>query len=209
MSGKMFASVALVAILAGSASADIVAYWNQNSNDLPSGGFGFVPTDFPQAADAGNGALSLANFDMTTGGDDGAYTTIQSFAGTAANAQNGDPSGGSLSPQGGADDGNGVYSNNGMQIVLSASTVGFTDIGVSWAQRGTSTGFNSRVFAYSTDGGMNFTDVAFAGDSGVPSSSWDCRLPRPDRSCWPGGQCRRDVPPYPGWCLECYGEQPF
>ncbi len=176
MSGKIFATFALVAMLAGSASAETIAYWNQNSNNLPGGGFGFTPTDFPQAADLGNGELSLANFDMSTSGVDGAYTYIASFGGTTENAQNGDPSGGSISPQGG-DDGNGAQSNNGMQMLLSASTVGFTDISVSWAQRGTSTGFTSRVFAYSTDGGANFTDVSFAGDSGVLTITWTVESP--------------------------------
>lgn len=155
-------------LLAASAQAELIAYWDQNSNDLPGGGFGFTPSDFPQAADQGAGSLTLVDFDTTTGGVDGAYTTIQSFGGTTENAQPTIASGGSLSPQGGVDNG-GVFSNNGMGVVIQVDTSLYTDIAVSWAQRGTSSGFTSREFSYSTDG-VNYT--SFGTDTGVLSSTW-------------------------------------
>ncbi|WP_146573111.1 hypothetical protein [Botrimarina hoheduenensis] len=164
-------SAAMVLVAASSANAALIAYWDQNSNSLPAGGFGFETTDFPQAADQGAGALTLIDFDTTAAS--GAYTTIQSFSGSTVNAQPTIASGGSLSPQGGNDLGGGVYSNNGMSIVLEVSTVGYEDILVSWAQRGTSTGFASRAFSYSTDGvtySLFDTDLGTLGSSFVTES---------------------------------------
>jgi hypothetical protein len=129
----------------------VLAYWAQNNNALPGGGFGFTPASFPQAADLGTGSLTLQNFDTTLNAS-GAYTYIQSFAGTTTNAEAGFPSGGSLSPQGGAG-----LSNNGMSIRLDISTVGHENIVLSWAWQRTSTGFNSVQVSYSTDG-INFTN---------------------------------------------------
>lgn len=173
----VFACVIALAGASSAVDAAVIAYWNQNSNDLPSGGFGFTPSSFPQPADFGNGTLELANFDETTSGADDAYSFIPSFAGTGDNALFGDPSGGSLSPQGGTDDGSGGLTNNGMEILVNVDTSGFSDVGISWAQRGTGTGFDSREFAYSSDGGGSFTPVAFTGDTGTLSSSWDVVSP--------------------------------
>ena len=138
-----------------------IAYWAQNGNDLPGGGFGFTPDSFPQDADVGAGVLFLEDF-LETVNAAGAYTSIQSFGGSTLNALPGFPSGGSLSPQVGA--GNG---NNGMSIVLLVDTSGFDNIEVSWAWRATGTGFSSRTFAWSTDG-IDFNEVAT--DTGTPTS---------------------------------------
>jgi predicted extracellular nuclease len=151
----------LMLAVAPALSQDTIAYWAQNNNNLTAGGFGFEPGDFPQAADAGNGSLSLVDFDASTE-TDGSYSTIASFGGTSSNAQDGASSGGSLSVVG---DG-----NNGMAIELTVDTTGFRDIELSWAQRGTSTGFSSRVLSYSVDGGNSFTE--FATDSATLGSSW-------------------------------------
>ena len=161
-----------VASLTTAANAAVISYWNENTVAFPDGTFGYTPSSFPQAPNAGNGSLNLANFDTTTGGANGAYTYIQNFTGTTTNAQFGDPSGGALSPQGGADNGQGVLSNNGMQILISSNTTGYTDINLSWAQRGTSTGFTSRAFEYSTNGGGSFTPLAFTGDTGALSATF-------------------------------------
>jgi hypothetical protein len=54
-------AVALSAIAIGTtASADLLAYWNQNNNGLPVSGFGFTPSSFPQAADSGVGSATLS-----------------------------------------------------------------------------------------------------------------------------------------------------
>ncbi|MDZ7789124.1 MAG: hypothetical protein U5L08_01240 [Xanthomonadales bacterium] len=146
-----------------SAQTETIAYWAQNANDLPGGGFGFTTASFPQAADEGAGELSLTNFDSSN--TDGVYDCIASFGGTSDNALAGYVSGGSLSPQGCSG-----QSNNGMHIDLAVDTTGYEDLVLSWAQRGTSTGFDSRQISYSVDGGSNFT--AFETDSGALGSSW-------------------------------------
>ncbi|NJR43743.1 MAG: Ig-like domain-containing protein [Akkermansiaceae bacterium] len=109
----------------------------------------------------------MANFDTTTAVVTGntVFDFIESFGGDALGALPTVPAGGSISPQGG----NASNSNNGMSIILQCSTVGFQDIRVSWAQRGTATGFNSRAFAYSTDG-VNYT--TFATDTGALTATW-------------------------------------
>ncbi|MGY6629642.1 MAG: ExeM/NucH family extracellular endonuclease [Wenzhouxiangella sp.] len=149
------------------ADTSVLAYWAQNDNDLPGGGFGFTPDSFPQPADVGTGNLSLANFDQTVDAD-GAYACIASFGGSTLNAQPGFASGGSLSPQG-CDE----TSNNGMQILIAVDTSGFEAIEVSWVQRGTATGFSSRQFAWSADGGQTFTDLG--SDSGSLGNSFQLR----------------------------------
>jgi hypothetical protein len=58
-------------------------------------------------------------------------------------------------------------------MVFSVPTTGFAGVSVSWTQRGTSTGYNSRVFEYSTDGGSSWTDIgAYAGSAGALGSSF-------------------------------------
>jgi hypothetical protein len=73
-------------------------------------------------------------------------------AGTTTNARQGDIASQALSLQGGT----GV-ANNGRNITFNVSTVGFSNIIVSFATQGTSTGFNSNQFQYSLDG-ITFTD---------------------------------------------------
>lgn len=163
------AGLALIMAFTTSSQGALLAYWDQNNNSLPNNptSFGFITTAFPQSADQGSGSLSLADFDTTTvtiGGTDEVFDYIESFGGTDLNAQPSIVAGGSLSPQGGA-----LNSNNGMSIILQVSTVGFTDVVVSWDQRGTATGFTSRAFDYSTDG-INWTN--FDTDSGALTSTW-------------------------------------
>lgn len=167
---SLFASLALLLVIsAGAQGPNVLAYWAQNNNNLPSSGFGFTPASFPQPADVGNGSLSLENFNEAVGGN-GAYSSIQSFTGTTANAEAGFGSGGSLSPQGGPG-----LSNNGMSILLEVSTLDHEDINLSWAYRRTGTGFNSVQLAYSSDGGSSFTNFGapFTPPSSFSTTSFD------------------------------------
>lgn len=154
-------AAALVAVAASSANAELIAYWDQNSNSLSGGGFGFEDGDFPQAADQGAGSLTWTGEPAPVGGE---FPSLQSFSGTTENAQPGVISGGSIAPQNGS---NGV--NNGASIEFTVDTTLYTDIMVSWAQRGSSSGFDSREFSYSTDGS---TFTSFATDTGTLTSSW-------------------------------------
>lgn len=159
----ILAAALLCFAMSASAQPETIAFWAQNANDLPGGGFGFTTSSFPQAADEGAGQLTLNNFDATA--TDGVYDCIPSFSGTGDNALPGYDSGGSLSPQGCSGE-----SNNGMHIDLAVDATGYEDLLVSWAQRGTSTGFDSRQISYSADGGSSFT--TFDTDAATLSSSW-------------------------------------
>lgn len=110
------------------ANADEIAVWNFNDSDLN--------------VDHGSGTLT-SNLNVAN---------ILFAAGTTNNARQGDPAGQALSLQGGT--GN---ANNGRNITFTVSTAGFSDIVVSFATQGTSTGFNTNQFQYSLDG-ITFID---------------------------------------------------
>ena len=110
------------------ALADELAIWNFNDSDLN--------------VDHGSGTLT-SNLNVVN---------LLFAAGTTNNARLGDAAGQALSLQGGT----GV-ANNGRNITFNVSTVGFSNILVSFATQGTSTGFNSNQFQYSLDG-TNFID---------------------------------------------------
>ena len=135
----LFMAILVFAINVSSASADEIAVWNFNDSDL--------------VVDHGAGTL-VSNF---------VAANIQFAAGTTNNARLGDSSGQALSLQGGT--GN---TNNGRNITFNVSTLGFTNIIVSFATQGTSTGFNLNQFQYSLDG-VTFTDF---GPAFVPASAF-------------------------------------
>ncbi len=131
--------IALLALsaIAGAASADTVANWDFNHQDLGDGLFGFQVSDFPQEADVGSGQFTVANFnDANT---DGVYTWLQSFSGTDLGALDG-VSGGSFSFQGATSQN---VTNNGAQAIFSFDGANWTDLQLDFARRGTATGFDS------------------------------------------------------------------
>jgi PEP-CTERM motif len=119
----LFTLILIVCAGLKTVEADEIAIWNFNDSDL--------------VVDHGVGTM-VTNF---------VSTNILFAAGTTNNARLGDPAGQALSLQGGT--GN---TNNGRNITLSVSTLGFSDIIVTLATQGTSTGFNSNQFQYSVDG---------------------------------------------------------
>ena len=110
------------------ARADELAVWNFNDSDLK--------------VDHGSGTLT-SNLNVVN---------ILFAAGTTNNARQGDAAGQALSLQGGTSN-----ANNGRNLTFNVSTVGFSNIIVSFATQGTSTGFNNNQFQYSLDG-VNFVD---------------------------------------------------
>jgi hypothetical protein len=124
----LFVAVLLLAAGVRSASADEIAVWNFNDSDL--------------VVDHGSGTL-VTNF---------VAANVLFAAGTTNNARLGDIAGQALSLQGGTG-----TTNNGRNITVNVSTLGFTNIIVSFATQGTSTGFNLNQFQYSLDG-ITFTD---------------------------------------------------
>ena len=115
--------VALLAVCAPAALADEIAVWNFNDSNLN--------------VDRGSGTL-VSNINVVN---------LLFAAGTTNNARLGDAAGQSLSIQGGTG-----TANNGRHITFNVSTLGFSNIVVSFATQGTSTGFNSNQFQYSPDG---------------------------------------------------------
>ena len=121
-----FTFICLLVLLAATAPAtlaDELAVWNFNDSDL--------------IVDHGSGTLS-SNLNVTN---------ILFAAGTTNNARLGDVAGQALSLQGGTS-----TANNGRNITFNVGTLGFSNIIVSFATQGTSTGFNSNQFQYSLDG---------------------------------------------------------
>ena len=121
------------------AVADELAVWNFNDSDLN--------------VDHGSGTLAT-NLNVAN---------ILFAAGTTNNARLGDPAGQALSLQGGTS-----VANNGRNLTFNVSTAGFSNIIVSFATQGTSTGFNSNQFQYSLDG-INFIDF---GSPYVPATAF-------------------------------------
>lgn len=154
-------------------SATTIAYWDQNSNALPSGGFGFLadPSVFPQAASQGSGFLTVGggilNETSVTSGGDTVFAWLPSFGGSVLNAQPDIPSGGSISIQGGSENG-----NNGAYFTFELNMSGFTDLDISYATRGTATGFNTQTWSWSTDG-TDFTDFWTVND--ISTSAFQAR----------------------------------
>jgi hypothetical protein len=109
--------------------ADEIALWNFNDSNL--------------VVDRGVGLLTTtANpIDVTF------------LSGTTVNARMGDPAGMAVAIEGGRSN-----QNNGSILELRASTVGFSDVQLSWAWQRNATGFNSIQFQFSIDG-VTFTDV--------------------------------------------------
>lgn len=122
----------------------LVAHWNFNSFDPT------TATSIP--SDSGTATINLLGFT----GD------INNFAGTTENAVGTDESGASLSLVG--EDGNASH------IDVSFATIGLTDIVMTFATRGTGTGYNSGLWSYSVDN-VVFTDTG-AGNTTTNTATW-------------------------------------
>lgn len=135
-------SLLTVLMTASGALADTVAYWNFNSLSIATAsapGAGGVPTSI--TANQGTGTVSLTGW---TG-------LVDDFAGSTINAIAPDASGASLS----------LVSNAGNNsfIELQLNLADFGDPIITFATRGTSSGFNSGVWSYSVAGGA-FTTIS-------------------------------------------------
>src|SRR4029079_2080506 len=125
---NLICAVLICVAASQAAMADEIAVWNFNDSNLN--------------VDHGSGSLTTSIN----------AANVLFAAGTTNNARHGDTAGQALSLQGGTS-----VANNGRNITFNVSTVGFSNIVVSFATQGTSTGFNSNQFQYSLDG-INFVD---------------------------------------------------
>ena len=119
--------------------ADEIAIWNFNDSNL--------------IVDRGQGTLT------TTANP----ANIMFLPGTTFLARMGDPAGMALFIQAGAN-----LQNNGAILLLRVSTVGFTNITISWASQRSDTGFFNLVVQESSDGGMTFDGFG----SGTPATNF-------------------------------------
>jgi len=123
ISFNLITAILSLFLVSQAAQANEIAIWNFNDSNLTiDHGTGVLTTDF-----------IVAN--------------VLFAAGTTNNARLGDLAGQSLSLQGGSS-----TANNGRQLTFNVSTLGFSNIVVSFATQGTSTGFNNNQFQYSLDG---------------------------------------------------------
>jgi hypothetical protein len=130
-----------------------IAFWHFNDREIAPGVFGFEEGDFPHQADIGAGQITVGGGDILALDANNRYQWIQSFAGTTLNAPHDVEAGGTIAFQGGTD-----AANNGAWMQFEVNTVGYEDVELSFAIRGTNTGFRNNQVSYSTDG-QTFTDL--------------------------------------------------
>ena len=132
---KLFISVILLLVSAGSARADIITFFDFNDSNLTSdrGQAATINTNFSAT---GFAAGSTINADP-----DGAGPESASAAGQALNLVG--------------------SANNGRYIEFSVNTTGLNQIQLSFATQRSSTGFNNNELLFSVDGGGSFTSAGF------------------------------------------------
>lgn len=137
--------------LSGDVLTDQVPFCHWNFNTSPP----TAPANWtaPIASDSGDGELTYT------------FTNATSYAGYTLNAAFGDAAGGSFVPVAGT----GLV-NNGEELVLAVDTTDRENIVMSYATRGTATGFYSQTIYYSLDGGANY--ILFATLNGMNVTTW-------------------------------------
>ena len=139
LSFNLITGIVLLFLASHATQANEIAIWNFNDSNL--------------IVDHGTGVLTT----------DIIAANVLFAAGTTNNARLGDPAGQAVSLQGGSG-----TANNGRSLTFNVSTLGFSNIVVSFATQGTSTGFNNNQFQYSLDG---VTFVNF-GPAFVPATAF-------------------------------------
>lgn len=127
----------------------LLASWNFNDGDALEA--------VSHGVHANDAALDLSEF--TSG--------VENFAGSTLNLVGSDAPGGSLSIQGGAG-----LENNGKSATFIVPMTGYEDLVLTYATRGTSTGFSEQVWLWSTDG-VAFTE--FQTMTGTTSTTYNVR----------------------------------
>jgi hypothetical protein len=139
LSFNLISAIMLLFLASQGTQATEIAIWNFNDSNL--------------IVDHGTGVLTT----------DIIAANVLFAAGTTNNARLGNPAGQAVSLQGGSG-----TANNGRNLTFNVSTLGFSNIVVSFATQGTSTGFNNNQFQYSLDG-VTFVDF---GPPYVPATAF-------------------------------------
>lgn len=167
----MLAAFGMVSVQ--TASADLLAYWNFNNNTIGGDLGTFNTTGSSEVYDSSNLTLNVASSGVyastatidfsslngTMGGT--SNNNWGTYAGATNNAYSGAVAGGALAVSG--------ASNNGSSVTFTLSTSGYENLILSYATRGTSTGFTTQTWAYSING-TDFTD--FTSISGRNVTTW-------------------------------------
>jgi hypothetical protein len=150
----LFTALAICGMAASSARATLIAYWNFNTPAPPSGD----PIAAGQLVpNTGAGTLDISEFEAGS---------VVTFAGTTLNAITPDPAGNDMGLRGGTLSPT-IPINNGKSIVFSISTVGLSDLAMTFAIRRSTTGFadptdappSFNTVSYSSNGGGSYTTL--------------------------------------------------
>lgn len=138
-----FAALITLACTSAAVHAETVAYWNFNSLVAAPNTAKVIGSDLGSATLYADGQFGSSNWASSA-----SNPQITAFQGSAINALNADVAGQALA----------LANNtaNGFSIVFAFSMAGLQDLEVSYATRGTATGFSSQTWAWSTDA-SNFT----------------------------------------------------
>jgi hypothetical protein len=132
------------------ATAVPFCHWNFNTDPPASSSDNWTA---PIASDSGTGSITYT------------FANATSFAGSTNNAAFGDAAGGSFAPVAGTN-----QVNNGEEFVMTVDTSGRENIVMTYATRGTSTGFTTQGIYYSVDDGANF--ILFDTLTGMNVATW-------------------------------------
>ena len=141
----------------GSSSAALVAYWNFNSLSAAPDTATTISADSGAGTLYANGTQGSSSWVTATSGNQ-----WNALGGDTTNALNSDTAGNALSPVN--------SSANGKSFTLAFSMAGLEDLVVTFATRGTATGFNSGLWAYSNDG-TTFTSAGLA-STATRNTTW-------------------------------------
>jgi len=148
---KTIAIILISISVGGLAKASLLAGWSFNTQTASS----TAPTTM--SPEHGSGSLGLSPLASSADANIGGNSS-----GTSINEFNGDTTGKDFYVQGGTSE-----IENGRSILFSLSTSGYLNVVLSYATYGTSSGFNSQQWSYSTDG-THYTALGSA--ITVPSS---------------------------------------
>lgn len=153
-------AIALFAVagLAAAAQADIVAYWNFNGPGSVVNTTGTNLGTIDLGVSQGAGTINFTGLTLNTSTAGASNGTVGSFGGTTTNAIGADAAGSALSIAGGLSAGGSPIVANGGEVRFNLNLTGFvSDLTLSYATRGTASGFSSQTWSFSTDGGASFT----------------------------------------------------
>jgi hypothetical protein len=158
----VFLSTLVITCLSGQkSSADLLAGWDFAGLTATTAA---TTTPATISATVGSGTIDISSFGL--GSPQGTNPERTVFAGSTLNSfAGGDVTAGMALALANS-------AANGKSVIFSFNTLGFEDLVLSFATRGTATGFNTHAWAWSTDG-VNYTSVV--GNTAVTTSTFEIK----------------------------------